>query len=102
MSSIESSATAKGQKLFYVSKQIYYEAVSIFYRENTFEFTSLTEMEKFIRNMGLRNQHNLRSAIVYYEAAYMEFRATIIAAYRVCRSTRPQICALRCVHGIYE
>ena len=54
MSSIESSATAKGRKLFCVSKQIYYEAVSIFYRKNTFEFSSLTEMEKFIRNMGFK------------------------------------------------
>ena len=73
MASIESSATAQGRKLFYVSKQIRDEAVSIFYRKNTFEVTSLTEMEKFIRNMGLSNQHNLRSAIVYYEAAYTEY-----------------------------
>ena len=73
MASIESSATAQGRKLFYVSKQIHDEAVSVFYRKNTFEFTSLTEMEKFIRNMGLRNQHSLRSVIVYYQAAYMEY-----------------------------
>lgn len=73
MASIESSATANGRKLFYVSKQIHDEAVSIFYRKNTFEFASLTEMEYFIRNMGPRNQHNLRSVIVYYWAAYMEF-----------------------------
>ena len=70
MAFLESSATAQGRKLFYVSKQIHDEAVSVFYRKNTFEFTSLTEMEKFIRNMGPRNQHNLRSVIVYYEAEY--------------------------------
>ena len=73
MVSVESSATAQGRKLFYVSKQIHDEAVPVFYRKNTFELTSLTEMETFIRNMGPRNQHNLRSIIVYYEAAYMEY-----------------------------
>ena len=78
MSSIESSATAKGRNLFYVSKQIRDEAVPVFYRRNTFEFTSLTEMEKFIRNMGLRNQHNLRSVIVYYEAEYLKYQRPLI------------------------
>ena len=73
MPSIKSSATAEAQNLFYVSKQIRDEAVPIFYRKNTFEFTSLTEMEKFICNMGLKNQHNLRSVIVYYEAEFLEY-----------------------------
>ena len=67
MSSIESSATAKAQNLFYVSKQIRDEAVPIFYRKNTFDFISLTEMEGFIRNMRLKSRRNLRSVIVYYE-----------------------------------
>ena len=74
ISSIASSATAKGRSLFHLSRQIRDEAVPIFYRKNTFEFTSLTEMEKFIHNMGLRYQHNLRSVIVYYEAEYLEFQ----------------------------
>ena len=66
MSSIELSATAKARNLFYVSKQIRDEAVAIFYRKNTFEFT-VTEMERFIRRMRVRNRHNLRSVIVYYK-----------------------------------
>ena len=73
MASIESSATAQGRKLFYVAQQIRDEAASMFYRKNTFEFTSLTEMEKFILEMGLSSQHILRSVIVYYEAAYMAY-----------------------------
>ena len=77
MASIESSATAQGRKLFYVSKQIRDEAASIFYRKNTFEFTSLTEMEKFILNMGLSSQHNLRSVIVYYEAANLGYARSL-------------------------
>ena len=73
MASIESSATAQGRKLFYVSKQIHDEAIPVFYRKNTFEFTSLTRIEKFVRNMGSRNQHNLRSVIVFYQDAYRTY-----------------------------
>ena len=74
MSSIESSATAKGRNLFYVSIQVRDEAVPVFHRRNTFEFTSLTEMEKFIRNMSLRNQHSLGSVMVYYVAEYWAYQ----------------------------
>ena len=63
---IEFSATAKARNLFYVSKQIRDEAAAIFYSKNTFEFT-LAGMEKFIRRIRVRNRHNLRSVIVYYE-----------------------------------
>ena len=66
MLSIELSATAKARNLFYVSKQTRDEAIAIFYRKNTFEFT-VTEMERFIRRMRVRNRHNLRSVIIYYE-----------------------------------
>ena len=79
MSSIESSATAKAQNLFYVSKQIRDEAVPIFYRKNTFEFTSLTKMEGFIRNMRLKNRRNLRSVIVYYEGLEYERPLRLLA-----------------------
>ena len=63
---IEFSATAKARNLFYVSKQIRDETVAIFYRKNTFDF-AMVAMEKFIRKMGVRNRHHLRSVIVYYE-----------------------------------
>ena len=64
--SIKFSATATGRKLFYVSKQTRDEAVVIFYGKNTFAFT-VTDMGTFIRRMDVRNWHNLRSVIVYYE-----------------------------------
>ncbi len=73
MLSIESSATAKSRNLFYVSKQIRDEAVAIFYRKNTFEFTTLNEMKKFILNIRRRERHNLRSVIVYYECHYDDY-----------------------------
>ena len=71
---IEASTTAPKRNLLYVSKQIYEEALPIFYRKNTFEFTSLTEMERFIHHMGLKNRPNLRSVMVYYEAENFEYQ----------------------------
>ena len=74
MSSIEASTTAPERNLFYVSKQVYEEALPIFYSNNTFELTSLTEMEKFIHHMGLKNRPYLRSVMVYYEAENFEYQ----------------------------
>ena len=63
---IDFSATAKARNLFFVSKQVRDETAAIFYHKNTFEF-AIRAMEKFVLNMGVRNQHHLRSIIVYYE-----------------------------------
>lgn len=79
MSSIEPSATAQGRNLFYVSKRIHDEAFPIFYRKNTFEFISLIEMGGFIRNIRLKNRHNLRSVIVYYEGSEYERPLRLLA-----------------------